>query len=340
MNSGNIMAGRSRIILILASILLASNIWLPIWKIELFAPQYPEGLMLLIFANKLDGNVEIINGLNHYIGMQTLHTENFIEFSLLRYIIGFFAGLILLTAILGRRKMVYIVFVVFVLFCVVAMADFYRWNYNYGHNLNPNAAIIVPGMAYQPPLIGYKQLLNFGAYSMPAIGGILFIATGVCMLLVVLMEKNVFARWMKRKSVTMMLLLIGSIYFFTGCSSAGPRPIKINEDSCAYCKMTITEAHFAAQLVTQKGRYYVFDDLMCMVQYVKEDSKAENNHFYIADFCNPLAFIEIGQAYLIQSDSLRSPMNGNLAGFMVKDSAQLYTSRFGAREIVWADLLR
>ncbi len=61
------------------------------WRIDLVAPQYPEGLMLLIYPDKLAGNVDIINGLNHYIGMKTLHTEDFIEFTILPYIIIFFA---------------------------------------------------------------------------------------------------------------------------------------------------------------------------------------------------------------------------------------------------------
>ena len=113
--------------------------------------------------------------------MQTLHAENFIEFTILKYILGFFALLILAAAFIGRKKLVYTVFVTFTLFSILSMVDFYRWNYNYGHNLDPNAAIIVPGMSYQPPLIGYKQLLNFGAYSMPATGGMLFITTG-CLL--------------------------------------------------------------------------------------------------------------------------------------------------------------
>jgi hypothetical protein len=39
-----------------------------------------------------------------------------------------------------------------------------------------NAIIKVPGMSYQPPLIGSKQLLNFRATSYPASGGILLIA--------------------------------------------------------------------------------------------------------------------------------------------------------------------
>jgi copper chaperone NosL len=77
----------------------------------------------------------------------------------------------LLLIFINNRKAVLAFFTFFVLFVILAGIDFYRWNYEYGHNLDPNAAIKVPGMAYQPPLIGYKQLLNFGAYSIPDIGG-------------------------------------------------------------------------------------------------------------------------------------------------------------------------
>ncbi len=63
-----------------AAVLLVISLLVPIWQIDLDAPQYPEGLRLLIWANKIAGDVEIINGLNHYIGMKTLHSEDFIEF--------------------------------------------------------------------------------------------------------------------------------------------------------------------------------------------------------------------------------------------------------------------
>ena len=76
MNTENKISGLSKFLLIVAAILLAANIFLPIWKIELSAPQYPEGLVLYIYADTLAGDVDVINGLNHYIGMQTLHTEN------------------------------------------------------------------------------------------------------------------------------------------------------------------------------------------------------------------------------------------------------------------------
>ena len=81
----------SKVLLIISAALLIISIFYPIWRIELDAPQYPEGLALLIYSNKLGGDVEIINGLNHYIGMKTLHAEEFIEFTVLPYIIGFYA---------------------------------------------------------------------------------------------------------------------------------------------------------------------------------------------------------------------------------------------------------
>lgn len=178
----------SRILLIIAAGLLVYSVYVPIWQIDLDAPQYPEGLNLKIFADKLGGDVEIINGLNHYIGMKTLHAEDFIEFSILTYIIFFFAAFAAVAAFLGKKKILYTLFSLFVLFGIVAMVDFWRWEYNYGHDLDPHAAIIVPGMAYQPPLIGFKQLLNFGAYSIPDTGGWLFIGSGVLMLVTVFKE--------------------------------------------------------------------------------------------------------------------------------------------------------
>ena len=139
-------------------------------------------LVLLIFSNKLGGNVDIINGLNHYIGMKSLHTRTFLNLHSSIYYRSFCIGTFILVALREKKWLLYFVFALFVCFGVIAMIDFWRWDYNYGHNLNPDAAIIVPGMAYQPPLIGYKQLLNFGAYSIPHIGGWLFIGVGVILI--------------------------------------------------------------------------------------------------------------------------------------------------------------
>lgn len=174
--------------LLIAGLLFIGSLFVPMWRIELAAPQYPEGLVLQLHANKIAGDVDIINGLNHYIGMATLHTENFFEFKVLPYIFSAFALISFLLILINKRKAVLGFLILFVVFVAVAGVDFYRWNYEYGHNLNPDAAIKVPGMSYQPPLLGYKQLLNFGAYSIPDIGGWMLAGAGILIGIVVLKE--------------------------------------------------------------------------------------------------------------------------------------------------------
>ena len=175
-----------KILIFLSGILLVAVLFVPLWQIELNAPQYPEGLVLKMYPHKIGGNVDVINGLNHYIGMKTLHTEDFIEFTILPYIVGFFALFCFVVFFFKKQKWLTVLFTLFVIFGIIAMIDFWRWEYAYGHDLNPEAPIQVPGMAYQPPLIGYKQLLNFGAYSIPDVGGILFILVGLLLLVALL----------------------------------------------------------------------------------------------------------------------------------------------------------
>lgn len=178
----------SKVMLLIAGLLFIVSLFLPLWRIELAAPQYPEGLVLQLHANKIAGDVNIINGLNHYIGMATLHTENFFEFSVLPYAFGAFGVIAIALIFVNSRKAVLIYLITYVLFIALSAVDFYRWNYEYGHNLDPHAAIVVPGMAYQPPLLGYKQLLNFGAYSIPDIGGWMLAGAGLIIGVIVWIE--------------------------------------------------------------------------------------------------------------------------------------------------------
>ena len=73
----------SKVLLILLGVGLIVSIFVPIWSIFLNAPQYPEGLAMYIHANKVSGEYEIINGLNHYIGMKEIHADEFWEFTIL-----------------------------------------------------------------------------------------------------------------------------------------------------------------------------------------------------------------------------------------------------------------
>ncbi len=177
----------NRILLLIAVLTLIPSYFTPLWQISLWAPQYPEGLNMKIWIDHLSGNVDQINGVNHYIGMKHIGVEMFPEFTYLTYVMGAMIGLGFLFFFLGKRWSLYSFLGLLILFGIAILVDMYRWGYEYGHELDPKAAIKVEGMSYQPPLIGYKQLLNFLAYSGPDTGSwILMGGAGLLMLAVFL----------------------------------------------------------------------------------------------------------------------------------------------------------
>ena len=169
------MSRFSRCLLVVAGVLLGASLRLPLWRIALTAPQYPEGLGLQIGAGTIAGatpqDLGNINELNHYIGMRPIDPGALPELRVLPWILAGLAVLALVAAALGSRRVVAIWLGAVVLVGAAGLADLYRWSYTFGHDLDAQHAIIkVPGMVYQPPLVGTKQILNFTASSWPASG--------------------------------------------------------------------------------------------------------------------------------------------------------------------------
>ena len=173
----------SRVIVIIAVCLMSLSFVLPMWQINLEAPQYPEGIGIYIWLNKISGqkthDLNNINGINHYIGMKPIKQESFPELRWMPYIMIFLIINGIFVSISGWKSILYSWFAILVLLGIAGLIDFYVWAYDYGHNLDPHAAIKVPGMSYQPPLIGSKTLLNFTAHSWPGLGGWAVICAGL-----------------------------------------------------------------------------------------------------------------------------------------------------------------
>ncbi|MFN3841189.1 MAG: hypothetical protein ACK4RF_10840 [Cyclobacteriaceae bacterium] len=178
----------TRIVIVVASLAMISALFVPLWQILMWAPQYPEGLEMKIWIDNISGDVKIISALNHYIGMKHIEVSMFPEFSYMKYIVMALVGAGLITALINRRVALVALVVLVSATGIAALVDFYLWGYDYGHNLDPTAPIVVPGMAYQPPLLGTKQLLNFTAFSGPDVGGWIFLVIGLALYAVLGLE--------------------------------------------------------------------------------------------------------------------------------------------------------
>ncbi len=326
----------SRIVIALVSLSLIGTYFLPVWRIDLFAPQYPEGLYMNIWLNRLSGDVEIINGLNHYIGMKEITAASFPELQYLVYIVGFFIALGLAVAITGRVKLLVAYLTLSVIGGMLALYDFYQWGYAYGHNLNPNAPIKVPGLSYQPPVIGHKRLLNFDAYSLPDIGGWLVIVAGGAAFAVLFLE------WMKyrksRKKPAPAMAVMALLIMAASCSPKA-EPIKYGVDNCYTCKMGISDTRYGCELVTKKGKVYKFDDVRCMVQYLAADKEQTFSKKLVSDYTEKGKWLEAENAYLVQCEAIKSPMGSNIMAFTNAASAAATLKQTPYTAISWQQVM-
>jgi hypothetical protein len=175
--------GWGRLLLVVGAVLLAAAIFLPLWQIHLEAPQYPEGLDLYIYSYTLDAGNEgqdlnEINNLNHYIGMQPIEEEDFPEMTFIPFFLGGFALLALRAAFFGTVKSAIDTLVLFIYFGAFSMWRFYHQLYTYAHNLDPKAPMDID--PFTPTLIGWKQIANFTQYSFPREGSALLLGAVLC----------------------------------------------------------------------------------------------------------------------------------------------------------------
>src|SRR5262245_1578268 len=174
-----------RVLLLVAALLLIPTYLLPLWKLTMFAPQYPDGLHLDIHSYKLEGSnkgqdVKEINILNHYIGMKDLTAEDFTEFKWMPFVIGMLGLLFLRALVHGHVGDLLDVAVLYVYFGLFSLWSFGYKLYSYGHNLAPTASVKVA--PFMPPLFGHKKLANFEVYSFPAVASYALAAVGAALL--------------------------------------------------------------------------------------------------------------------------------------------------------------
>lgn len=172
------LSKKARIWLILSGGFIFSSIFFPWWGMRLIAPQYREGLYIWVYPYKMEGQIDIINGLNHYIGMKKFEEASFPELTYLPYIIGIIAIVTVVIALLRNRTWLAVWFGIVVVLAAVGLFDIYRWLKSFGTDLDPRAPIEMD--PFVPPVFGTNQLANFETFSFFSYGAGL---TGIGMII-------------------------------------------------------------------------------------------------------------------------------------------------------------
>lgn len=296
-------------LLSLAVFLMGLGLLLPLWRIEIWAPQYPEGLLMQISASSIEGNVDQINILNHYIGMKRIIPDEIPELTVIPWVLSALVALGVLVIVLNRLALVRAWFVLVSLLYSIGLVDLYLWGYDYGHNLDPNAPIKIPGLSYQPPLLGYKMLLNIHAYSLPDWGGYALAFSLILAFCVVFWD--FLSHRLGRYGILCLALV--------SCTSQ-PEPLKVGVDYCEHCHMQIADARFGGEVITKKGRIYKFDSISCLRHYISKTPTAIKT-ILVSDYFQPETLIPADTAHFVSSSQIAAPMGSGLAAS--KDEAAI-----------------
>ncbi len=336
----NRLTARSRMLVAVAALLLLGLYAVPLWRIQLHAPQYPEGLGMLIRVNTITGikppDLDNINGLNHYIGMKAIDPDAIPVLTIMPWVVGGLALGALLVAAVGVRVLLVGWLASFAIAGAAGMTEFYLWSYDYGHNLAADAVIKVPGMTYQPPLIGSKQLLNFTADSWPASGSWLALAAFVL---------GIVALWPLAKrlrgaapravlSQGVSALVLGLALGSGGCRNLEPRAIAYGRADCDVCRMRIVDNRFGGEVVTHTGKVQQFDSIECLANYSAANA-ADVQSAWVSDFERPGTLIPASTALYVSQRNVSAGMGADLLALAPVADTAAVRARFGVAPMTW-----
>jgi hypothetical protein len=161
-----------------AAALLVVSIFLPYWHLRLEAPQFPDGLDIQAYVNRLEGDVVQLEGLNHYVGLGKFEDGAVFERTIAVAAIIVLAGL-LAGALLFHSRWVVLFVAPAMFFPLVFIADLQWWLWRYGHNLDSSAPFADAVGEFTPPIFGPAEIAQFDTLALPGIGLILAFVAAV-----------------------------------------------------------------------------------------------------------------------------------------------------------------
>ena len=100
------------------------------------------------------------------------------------------------------------------------------------------------------------------------------------------------------------------------------KPIEYGQQACDFCRMSIVDERYAAQLVTNTSKAYSFDAIECMINYKHENSDNDWQMELVTDYNNPRKLIPAEGTIIVRSKQLPSPMGMYLTAVANKTEAE------------------
>ncbi len=240
----------ARGLLLVASAILLASLTRPYWVMRVKAPQYPKGLSLVVYANRLEGDVREIDMLNHYIGMRPLEYGAKTERQLAAPGILLAATALLILGWFSSRWAASLALPTLAIPPIFAL-DLFYWLRNYGLHLNPKAPLSHAVKPFVPPLIGQGKIAQFDVVAGFGYGFWLVVAAGVVAIVAVWLK----SRSQGRPHVLLVALLVGLVELGPD-SGVWAQTIVVGSDGLTNVQEAVDRAADGDEIRVRPGCYH------------------------------------------------------------------------------------
>lgn len=144
----------------------------------------------------------------------------------------------------------------------------------------------------------------------------------------------------KRYSITGNLFAAMSLFVLLSCGDGGPIAINYGQDNCSYCKMTIVDKSYAAELISEKGKAFKFDSIECLAAFEIAGivNFGTSQSRWVSDCSKPGELIEFDSATFIHSLAIKSPMGMGLIAVATEKLGERIIDIRESRVVDWNEI--
>jgi copper chaperone NosL len=139
---------------------------------------------------------------------------------------------------------------------------------------------------------------------------------------------------MVKKESFLITLVIGILL---GACTVEPREVNFGQDACTHCKMIVVDQRYAAELVTDKGKVYIFDSIECLISYQTQHPDVGFAHIMVTPISTPAELKNASECMFLRTEALPSPMGAYLSA-VLPENAELLKEKYNADLYTWEEL--
>lgn len=130
--------------------------------------------------------------------------------------------------------------------------------------------------------------------------------------------------------LVLVLIVLGA-----GCTRAGakPEPLAVGQESCASCRMTVSQPEFASQLLVDGELPKFFDDLGCLQAYLTSTTPGPDGGVIFVTDHKTRAWVRAETAVFTRAPAVNTPMASHLVAHATTDSREADTGLRGSTPV-------